>query len=67
QHRDVSTLTLGIRKERLPQLKQKIQEFRKEILKFVSADTEPEEVAQINIQMYPLTRQNIKGEKNETL
>lgn len=54
--RDISALTLGIAKERLPQLKEKIQSFRQEILKFVSLDTQPDNVVQLNIQMYPMTR-----------
>ncbi len=53
--RDVSSLTLGISKDRLPQLKKKIQEFRQEILKMVSLDTSPEEVVQLNMQFFPLT------------
>lgn len=54
--RDVSTMTLGIVRERLPQLKKKIQEFRQEILKLVSNDSEPQEVVQLNIQLFPLTQ-----------
>lgn len=55
--RDVSTMTLGIVRERLPQLKKKIQEFRQEILKLVSGDSEPQEVVQLNIQLFPLTQE----------
>jgi uncharacterized protein (TIGR02147 family) len=54
--RDVSGMTLGISKEQLPLLKEKIREFRQEILKLVSVDTHPEEVIQLNIQMFPLTK-----------
>ncbi|MBI2340563.1 MAG: TIGR02147 family protein [Deltaproteobacteria bacterium] len=56
QKRDVSALTLGVKKERISELKKKIQEFRQEILKLVSTDSDPEEVVQLNIQMFPLTR-----------
>ncbi|QQR80895.1 MAG: TIGR02147 family protein [Deltaproteobacteria bacterium] len=55
--RDISTLTLGIKKERVSELKKKVQEFRKEILKLVSEDVEPEDVVQLNIQLLPLTRE----------
>lgn len=61
EKRDVSALTLGITEEHLPNLKKMIQEFRKEVLKYVSLDTHPDAVIQLNIQMYPLTRW--KGEK----
>ena len=54
--RDVSAMTLGVLKERVPELKRKIQEFRAEILKLVADDSHPEEVIQLNIQMFPVTR-----------
>ncbi|MFO1462854.1 MAG: TIGR02147 family protein [bacterium] len=54
--RDVSTMTLGIAKGRIPQLKKKIQEFRQEVLKLVADDAEPDEVVQLNIQLFPLTQ-----------
>lgn len=53
--RDISAMTLGVVKERLPLLKKRIQEFRQEILKMVSTDTHPEEVVQLNIQLFPMT------------
>lgn len=56
KHREVSALTLGVKKERLGELRDKIREFRKEILKMVSGDTEPDEVVQLNIQFYPVTK-----------
>ncbi len=54
--RDVSTMTLGIAKGRIPQLKKKIQEFRQEVLKLVGDDDQPEEVVQLNLQLFPLTK-----------
>lgn len=59
--RDVSALTLGVAKENLPALKKKIQDFRKEILKYISLDASPDTVVQLNMQMYPMTRLNKKG------
>lgn len=55
--RDTSTLTLGVKKERIPQLRESIRRFRQEILSMVASDHEPEEVAQLNIQFFPVTRQ----------
>ncbi|MFO1519598.1 MAG: TIGR02147 family protein [bacterium] len=57
ERRDISALTLGVLKSRVPQLKQMIQNFRQEVLKLVAEDDNPEEVVQINIQMFPLTRE----------
>lgn len=54
--RDISTMTLGIARGRLAQLKKKIQEFRQEILKLVADDDQPDEVVQLNIQLFPVTR-----------
>lgn len=62
EQRDVSALTLGIGRSKLSELKQKIREFREEILKWVSTETDPEEVVQVDIQMYPLTRRE-EGDK----
>lgn len=56
--RDISSLTLGIVKERVPQLKKKIQEFRQDILKLVSNDVNPDEVVIVSIQMMPVTKLN---------
>lgn len=54
--RDISVLTLGVLKERLPQLKAKIQEFRKEVLEMVSDDDNPEEVVLLAMQLMPVTQ-----------
>lgn len=61
--RDVSTMTLGIARERFPELKKKVQEFRREILKMVSVDTAPEEVVQLDIQLFPVTRSSEECER----
>ncbi len=57
ERRDVSAMTLGVAKERLGQIKRKVQEFRQEILKLVALDTHPDQVIQLNIQLYPMTRE----------
>ncbi|MBI4197300.1 MAG: TIGR02147 family protein, partial [Deltaproteobacteria bacterium] len=54
-HRDTSAMTLGVSKGQLPELKEKIRGFRREILKMVSQCEVPEEVVQLNIQFYPVT------------
>lgn len=51
---DVSSLTLGVKKERWGEIKEKIREFRKEVLKMASDDSDPEGVLQLNIQFYPV-------------
>jgi uncharacterized protein (TIGR02147 family) len=61
--RDITALTLSIDKDRLPELKEKIAAFRQEILKNFAADPNPDQVIQINIQVFPVTRTNSKGDR----
>ena len=53
--RDISALTLGVTKDKIPLLKKKIQEFRQDILKLVSTDVIPEEVLLFSMQLFPAT------------
>lgn len=53
--RDISSLTVGISKEKIAEFKTKIQMFRQDILKFVATDVVPDTVIQLNIQMFPLS------------
>ncbi len=55
-HRDVSSLTLGVTRDKIPQLREKIRAFRKDVLHLVSNDTQPEEVVLLNIQLFPVTK-----------
>ncbi|MFH1357318.1 MAG: TIGR02147 family protein [bacterium] len=63
--RDVSALTLGVKKGRLTQLKKKIQEFRKDILKMVSEDDAPEEVVLLSMQLLPVSHRKTKKVSNK--
>ena len=56
KQRDISALTFSIRHEDFPNLKKHLQLMRKELLDFSAKAGEAEEVVQINIQLYPLTR-----------
>lgn len=56
EQRDMSSMTLGVAQSRVPDLKKMIQEFRQQVMKTVSTDREPEEVVQLSIQLFPLTR-----------
>lgn len=60
--RDISALTLGIVRERLPQLKKMLQEFRGEVLKLVADDHRPEEVMMLTMQLIPVTTLQEQGE-----
>lgn len=61
--RDISSLTLRVSHSGLARIKQRIQEFRRELVGLESADAleaagaEPDEiVVQLNLQLFPLTR-----------
>lgn len=54
--RDISALTFGVRKKDFPALKKQLQLMRKELLDFSVEAGEAEEVVQVNIQLFPITR-----------
>lgn len=60
EERDISSLTLGVAKSKVSKIKNMIQEFRKQVLEFVSDDEHPEEVVMLNMQFFPMTK-TIKG------
>lgn len=59
KERDVSTMTLGVHKDQAPKLKQMIYEFRQQVLSMVSCVDNPEDVLQLNIQLFPLTKRTL--------
>jgi len=56
EERDVSALTFGIKRSDFPNLKKHLQLMRKELLDFSAKAGEAEDVVQINLQLFPLTR-----------
>ena len=63
KNRDVSAITLGVRRSKMKEVIKKIREFRQEILKLASTEDEPEEVAQLNIQFFPVTKTSKEEEE----
>ncbi|KMQ49789.1 hypothetical protein CHISP_3306 [Chitinispirillum alkaliphilum] len=53
--RDVSSLTVSISCDGFSRIKQEIQLFRKRLLEIVKQDSDPENVYQINFQLFPVT------------
>ena len=56
ENRDFSALTFSIRRQDFPNLKKHIQLMRKELLDFSAKAGEADDVVQVNIQLFPLTR-----------
>jgi uncharacterized protein (TIGR02147 family) len=54
--RETSTMTIGIKREDVETIRDKIRTFRKEILQMASNVDAPDEVAQMSIQFFPLTK-----------
>jgi uncharacterized protein (TIGR02147 family) len=54
--RDISSLTLCVAEATLPRLKQRVREFRQELLQLAELEGAPERVVQLNFQLFPLSR-----------
>jgi uncharacterized protein (TIGR02147 family) len=54
--RDISCLTLCVSEATLPRLKERIRDFRRELLQLAEADPHAERVVQLNFQLFPLSR-----------
>jgi uncharacterized protein (TIGR02147 family) len=56
QERDISSLTLCLDSDGLGRLKQRLQAFRRELIDFAETQAAPSRVVQLNLQLFPLTR-----------
>jgi uncharacterized protein (TIGR02147 family) len=56
--RDISSACFAIKASDLPALKKQLQLMRKELRNFASSPGEGDRVVQVNIQLFPLTRDN---------
>ncbi len=54
--RDISALTLCVSEESMARLKERLREFRKELLSIDPDEGGPKQVVQLNLQLFPLTR-----------
>jgi uncharacterized protein (TIGR02147 family) len=56
EERDISSLTLSISERALPELKQRLADFRQELLQLAGLELASERVVQVNLQLFPLSR-----------
>jgi uncharacterized protein (TIGR02147 family) len=63
ENRDISAITMGMSIHTAHKIKEKIQEFRRDIVDLVSQDEDPNTVYQLNFQLFPLARVLDTGEK----
>jgi uncharacterized protein (TIGR02147 family) len=59
--RDISSLTLCVGRGGLKALKERLQRVRRELLELSALETEPEQVVQVNFQLFPLSRAAKRG------
>lgn len=60
--RDISALTMCIEPQTVALIKDRIHDLRESILNLADADTEPDRVYQLNIQLFPLSRPSEEAE-----
>jgi uncharacterized protein (TIGR02147 family) len=63
EERDISALTLGISGETFGRIKDKLQSCRKEIMEIAHESESPDRVYQLNLQFFPVTRQEGRNEE----
>ena len=57
--RDISTITMNVNPERLPELKKMFENFRKQVVEFAGTEIKSDdEVYQMNLQLFPVTQVN---------
>ncbi|MBD3322086.1 MAG: TIGR02147 family protein [Chitinivibrionales bacterium] len=61
--RDITTLTISASRACLEAIRERLTEVRGEILQMVQEDTGPEEVYQLNFQVFPLTQNSSRKER----
>jgi len=59
--RDISSLTLCLGRGSLRAFKERIQRVRRELLELSALEEDPEQVVQINFQLFPLSREQKRG------
>lgn len=64
--RDLSSVTLGVQRDQMPKIKKMIQNFREELMaEIAGANSETEEVYQLNLQLFPLSFDEQKTKEQE--
>ncbi len=54
--RDLSSLTLCVPNKQIAEIKSRIQDFRRELLKFSTTGEDPGQVVQLNMQFFPVSK-----------
>jgi uncharacterized protein (TIGR02147 family) len=65
EKRSQTSVTMAINKKRLPEALEYIRRFRRDLSQFLEQDLDKDEVYHLGISLYPVTRTQSTGEKNE--
>jgi uncharacterized protein (TIGR02147 family) len=61
KERDISSVTLCLGPGAIARMKDRIRAFRRELLQLSADETEPVQVVQLNLQLFPLSREPAEG------
>jgi uncharacterized protein (TIGR02147 family) len=64
--RDLSALTFCLPEDGIARLKQRIAEFRRELIEFAESQADRGQVVQLNFQLFPLTKPVAPRERGKT-
>jgi uncharacterized protein (TIGR02147 family) len=56
KHRDISTVTMNVSGPNFEEIRERINEFRNTIIKYVNEQSSPDRVVQLNIQLFPMSK-----------
>ncbi len=56
EERDITALTMSVKRETLADIKARVASFRRELLELAGNDEDSDQVYQINFQVFPLTK-----------
>jgi uncharacterized protein (TIGR02147 family) len=56
EQRDISSVTLSVSAGAVPKLRERLRQFRRELLELAELDSAPERVIQLNLQLFPLSK-----------
>ena len=60
EERDISTVSIAVAKDDMEEIKRVTSEYRRTVLQIASASEKPDRVYQLNVQLFPLSKQELR-------
>jgi uncharacterized protein (TIGR02147 family) len=60
EERDISTVSIAVAKDDIEEIKRVTSEYRRTVLQIASASEKPDRVYQLNVQLFPLSKQELR-------